>query len=444
MEFYAANLAAFAILNTCLLFQHLRTRHSKSQIDAIPREGNSPLTVTARKFQYHFLLVYALAVAADWLQGPHTYAIYKYEKQISEKYVALLYAVGFISGGASAYFVGQLADRFGRKRMCLAYCICYGVTCLAMLSDNLPILCVGRVFGGYATTMLYSVFETWMISEYHALQLDETTLPLSNVFGNMTITSGIVAICSGVIGDSLVQYFGSRVWPFFASFACCTGAVVLMLLLWRENYGTQVSKLSSVGTFYHDTFTNPRIMTLGCAMLAFEGTMYLFVFFWSAALKSARTKSGSQEELPFGIVFSSFMCTMMMGSTILSVCNKSSSTGNAKTVLLMVFSLTVGSLATATLFDREHVMFYAFCVIEACVGAYFPSMAFIKSEVVGDSVRGGIYSLLRLPLNCFVVVVHAFDKEGDEHRNGVFLLCAFLLISTLWNVKNARFERVSA
>jgi MFS transporter, MFS domain-containing protein family, molybdate-anion transporter len=165
-------------------------------------------------------------------QGPQIYAIYKYEKNIAERTVAALYAAGFISGAASASFAGGLADRFGRKRACLLYCGLYVLTCLTMFSDNLLILCIGRLCGGVCTTLLFSVFETWMISEYHGRNLQGSGLEISSVFGNMTTLSCIVAIVSGIAGDLLVQVSGTRTWPFMAAVFCCLGAAYLITRTW--------------------------------------------------------------------------------------------------------------------------------------------------------------------------------------------------------------------
>ena len=77
------------------------------------------------------------------------------------------------------------------------------MTCLTMLSDNLIILLFGRLCGGVSTTLLFSVFEAWMISEYHERGLESSGLELSSVFGNVTTLSCIVAIASGVVGDIL-------------------------------------------------------------------------------------------------------------------------------------------------------------------------------------------------------------------------------------------------
>lgn len=145
--------------------------------------------------------------------------------------VAALYATGFISGAVSASFVGQLADKYGRRAACLVYCLAYGICCLTMLSNNLPILFFGRACGGLSTTLLYSVFETWMMTEYHSRELDVAGLSLSNVFGRMTTLSSIVAIVSGVFGEFLVKSTGTRTAPFVASIVCLTVAADL---IWRN------------------------------------------------------------------------------------------------------------------------------------------------------------------------------------------------------------------
>jgi MFS family permease len=120
---------------------------------------------------------------------------------LPETTVAALYASGFVAGALSASFVGQLADKYGRRNACLLYCIIYSTACFSMLSDDLLILFAGRACGGVSTTLLYSVFETWMIAEYHDQALDAYGLSLGSMFGKMTTLSGVVAIVSGVVGD---------------------------------------------------------------------------------------------------------------------------------------------------------------------------------------------------------------------------------------------------
>ena len=62
-------------------------------------------------------------------------------------------------------FIGSLADRFGRKRVCLVYVAVYIVSCVTKHVNSYSVLMVGRLLGGVATSLLYSVFDAWMINE---------------------------------------------------------------------------------------------------------------------------------------------------------------------------------------------------------------------------------------------------------------------------------------
>lgn len=165
-------------------------------------------------------------------QGPHIYALYKYQKGLPERTVAALYASGFIAAAVSASFVGQLADRHGRRAACLVYCVSYSVCCLSMVSDNMTVLFAGRMAGGLSTTLLYSVFETWMITEYHQRDLEAAGLTLSNILSTMTTISSMVAIFCGIFGDALVAVTQSRVSPFLASVASLVAAFVFIARYW--------------------------------------------------------------------------------------------------------------------------------------------------------------------------------------------------------------------
>ncbi|TDZ30305.1 Molybdate-anion transporter [Colletotrichum spinosum] len=458
MDFYSANLAVFVVGNAYMLYRQYKRQKEeageelehevteaehRSDDDA---ENQTPLlgtdtTDVAQRFQRDYFPVYALAMAADWLQGPHIYAMYKYEKNIPEKVVAALYAAGFVSGAVSASFAGELADRYGRRLACLAYCAAYFLTCLTMLSNNLIVLFIGRLCGGISTTLLYSVFEAWLITEYHQRGLSRTKLKLSDIFGYMTTISSVVAIVSGIVGDVLVNWLGGRVWPFMASAVCATLAMLLILKSWTENYGTkqgsQHNSFSDVKSGIRAILADRRVLSLGLTLTFFEGAMYLFVFFWSAALKSARTKAGSTEELPFGLIFSSFMCSMMAGSAFFSLYTKRHTKESTSFILMLCVLLVSTCLSASVLLDHEQMLFWVLCLIEACIGAYYPSMSYLKSEVVEDGIRGRVYSLLRLPLNVFVVVAHSLDEEGDGHRNAVFMTCAALLMASFFIIKRS-------
>lgn len=48
--------------------------------------------------------------AADWLQGPYVYSLYREQYGFPERMVAVLFVTGFVSAGVAAPLVGVWAD----------------------------------------------------------------------------------------------------------------------------------------------------------------------------------------------------------------------------------------------------------------------------------------------------------------------------------------------
>lgn len=168
----------------------------------------------------------------DGPQGAYVYTLYKDEKGLAESVVAMLFTSGFLAAAVSALFVGSLADKYGRRMACLVFCITYAVGCLTKISDDVMILFIGRLLGGLSTTLMYSVFESWMVTEYFARGLEKSSMSLDAMFGIMTTLNSIVAILSGVLGESLVAATGTKVSPFMAAIVCLALAFWLMTRYW--------------------------------------------------------------------------------------------------------------------------------------------------------------------------------------------------------------------
>jgi hypothetical protein len=79
---------------------------------------------------------------------------------------------------------------------------------------------------------MYSVFESWMVTEYYSQHLDKSSMSLSAMFGIMTTLNSIIAIISGVLGESLVAATGTKVSPFMAAIICLGLAFWLMTRNW--------------------------------------------------------------------------------------------------------------------------------------------------------------------------------------------------------------------
>lgn len=159
----------------------------------------------------------------------------------------MLFAAGFVAAAVSATFVGSLADRYGRRMACMAFCITYALSCLTKLSSDIVTLLVGRLLGGVATTLMYSVFESWMVTEYFARSLDKSNMSLDSMFGLMTTLNGVVAILSGVVGESVVAMTGTKTSPFMAAIVLLMIALLIMKrgwVSWHSHHGSINGRLT--------------------------------------------------------------------------------------------------------------------------------------------------------------------------------------------------------
>lgn len=147
--------------------------------------------------------------------------------------------IGFVSAGISASFAGTFADRYGRKTACLAFCIIYSLSCTTLFTDNINILFLGRVLGGVSGTLLWSVFESWMVAEFNSLKLQDAEPILSGIFSTMTTANTCVAIAAGILAEWLVRSAGTAKAPFLASIGCLSLAFVAISRFWVRTCGTR-------------------------------------------------------------------------------------------------------------------------------------------------------------------------------------------------------------
>lgn len=167
------------------------------------------------------------------------YTLYKDEKGLPEETVAHLFSMGFLAAAISGVFVGSLADRYGRRWTALLFCVLYLLSCLTVLSDSLHVLFAGRMLGGVATTMMVTVFESWMVSEFHKQQLEEVG-SLKDVFGVMTMINCLVAILAGVMAQGIADFTRTRTAPFLLAISLLIAGFILISNRWASSHHSAV------------------------------------------------------------------------------------------------------------------------------------------------------------------------------------------------------------
>ncbi|KAA3470057.1 molybdate-anion transporter-like [Gossypium australe] len=110
-----------------------------------------------------------VSIAGDWLQGPYVYYLYS-TYGFGKGEIGQLFIAGFGSSMLFGTIVGSLADKQGRKRACITYCITYILSCITKHSPEYKVLMIGRVLGGIATSLLFSAFESWLVAEHNKVR----------------------------------------------------------------------------------------------------------------------------------------------------------------------------------------------------------------------------------------------------------------------------------
>ncbi|KAK4457839.1 major facilitator superfamily transporter domain-containing protein 5 [Cladorrhinum samala] len=430
MDIYTINLTLLLTLCGALFF---RTKTlSPSSLTPANLKSNPLLP---------FYAVYTLVMASDWLQGPFLYSLYRDEHAVSPSLIPSLFTTGFLSGAASGSVIGSWADKNGRKNACLLFCAIYAASCIltTLPGGSIPLLFLGRVLGGIGTSLLFTVFESWMVADVKSKSRPESEL--SKTFGVMSTLNSLVAIASGVASEWLVTATGTKKSPFWASAALLLLAAGIISSTWKENYATPTpSTPSKTGGSKKTTgsssksplsaLISPKILALALTTTLFEGSMYLFVFFWAPALLSlpSRTQpqsSSSSSSLPFGIIFSSFMASTLLSS--LSFASLTARISHSALLTLLLASSSILFLLSASPSTQQSA-FWVFCLFEGAVGLYFPAMGVLKGKMIDDAVRARIYGFLRIPLNVFVVGALVLTRDaGEEGFGKVFTACSGLL-----------------
>lgn len=154
----------------------------------------------------------------------------------------------------------------------------------------------------------------------------------------------------------------------------------------------------------------------------FEGSMYMFAFFWAPALKSVQTSSG---DLPFIYIFSCFMASALAASLTFNIVIKKQllKLSTSLIIVLLVASFVFFQLSKAT---TEITRFALSCLVGAAFGMYWPCMGTLKGRLIEDGVRAKVYSAMRVPVNLFVVGSILYFKDTSDISK-VFLSSSMLL-----------------
>ena len=402
----------------CVVLHLMARSHSKSVIAPNARFN---------KFQMNYLFVFTLAMFSDWLQGPYVYELYV-SYGFSQQEIAELFVCGFGSSMIVGTFVGGLADKYGRKAMCIVYSISYIIACLTKLVPVYWVLLVGRFLSGISTSLLFSVFESWMVCEHNKLGFDD--MQLGDTFTYATFGNGLAAVIAGLVANTAAEASG-YVAPFIVAILPLLIVAIFVACSWSENYGDPNQNMTtSFAKAFELIRSDSKISSLALGQSCFEGAMYTFVFMWTPALKtkeemeaeeSGQEIEGSTSQY-LGLIFACFMICVMIGSSIFKI--YSADKANLYSIPLYLHSVSFLTMGCITIFfENKLVIYIMFLIFEVSVGVFYPAYGVIKSEKLPEEIRSSVMNIFRIPLNAFVVLLLLKIKFLSPQI--VFAVCTF-------------------
>lgn len=348
------------------------------------------LRAAFQRLRRDYLTVFLPAVFADWMMGPYMYALYE-QHGYDTAAIGMLFVVGFTSAMVSGTAAGALADKYGRRRSCIVYAVTYALSCLSMNSRSWPVLLVGRVLGGLATSLLYTSFDAWLVCEHHRRQLPDRWLP--DLFSTATTLSAVAAIVASLVSLWCAEHMGA-VATFNAALVPLALTAVLASARWSENYGDlQAPALASLWHAARGIATDVRLICVMLISCIFEAVMFVFIFMWTPSLRTRVDVGGAAADaLPYGLIFAAFMvwkvpraapvphraapaaavgrlsrvaCAQMAGSQLFRVLLPRC---DIHTMALGAFVLAAGALFVPVFAASPGPVLAAYMVFEACRG----------------------------------------------------------------------------
>eukprot|EP00602_Paraphysomonas_sp_CaronLab_P009594 CAMPEP_0185020170 /NCGR_PEP_ID=MMETSP1103-20130426/2768_1 /TAXON_ID=36769 /ORGANISM="Paraphysomonas bandaiensis, Strain Caron Lab Isolate" /LENGTH=321 /DNA_ID=CAMNT_0027550905 /DNA_START=415 /DNA_END=1380 /DNA_ORIENTATION=- len=287
-------------------------------------------------------------------------------------------------------------------------------------------LMLGRFLSGIATSLLFSVFESWMVCEHNKRGYDGHLL--GDTFSYATFGNGLVAVVAGLVANMAADSHG-YVAPFIVAMLPLSVVGLMVFFTWSENYGNpSLGDFSSLSKGFDLVRNDSRVAALGLAQSSFEGAMYTFVFMWTPALKSVeetqaeldgKTLEDSTSE-HLGLIFAVFMVCVMVGSSLFKILAARRDT-LYQIPLLVHATAFVAMGATAMFLENKMVVYSMFLLFETTVGLFYPAYGCIKSEKIPEEIRSAVMNIFRIPLNIFVVLLLLKIKYLSPVK--VFLIC---------------------
>ncbi len=344
-------------------------------------EGTVITTREFKKFQASFLAGYSLIILCELVASAsffHTFLSLKLDvQQITKLYLATILATT-VTG-----VITEVIDIGTRKYKCTLSAVLYGISMFSILfGGHYERLLIGRIVYGVASSLHHSSFDAYAIHEHASHGFPDDWL--NQTFGYLTHMMALMAALSGVVGQS-AHYMG----PLGCVGLCLAffGVVaVYITVAWENDINTtkfNYGFISSLNQTLIALKANRHFSLLILISSLCETSISVFTYYWAPWMTSLY--ADEKVNLPFEIIFSSFIVASMLGNYTFQMGNQQF--GSIESALQALLASSSASFFLGAAFQTPLLAFLASVVVQFCMGGYWPSIGYLRGKIIMSEFR---------------------------------------------------------
>ena len=405
------------------------------------------VTAEFASFQRNYCRAFLCALACEWLQNSHLFVLLR-TRGLSTQRIAEIFAAGYVASWACGV-LGEVADQLGRRRNCMLCFVLFALSSLSVHSSFFSVLVMGRVMAGVASSLLQTVFDSWMLAEHYNFAYPDEWL--AQTYQQVASGTTIVAVGAGLVSEAAAA-LGGISGPFDVSLVLALSGLALVMLTWtRENFAAPVTIAGfcdALGRSATAIQSSHHVFYLVILQACFEAAIHIALFMWVPVLYTSAAALGGSGALdtvvaaaagadagaasaappPFGVIFSMFMSSLMLGSYWFQLVAARGTRTVEELGRLACVTASVAMVVLAAVQSRALVLL-AFLVFEVCKGVYYPVVGTLRGQYIPMEVRTIISQCSKPVLGAAVLVLLL---NFAELSSIIFVLCAVLLSMAAW------------
>eukprot|EP01017_Pseudomicrothorax_dubius_P030974 TRINITY_DN3908_c0_g2_i2.p1 TRINITY_DN3908_c0_g2~~TRINITY_DN3908_c0_g2_i2.p1 ORF type:complete len:384 (+),score=68.87 TRINITY_DN3908_c0_g2_i2:53-1204(+) len=316
-----------------------------------------------------------------------------YKRQIYDsrgfdfKDISLFYIIFYVSTSLASLFLGNIADKYGRKRLCTINGVLYLLVCLCRLLPYKPLIILSCIMRGASDVILYSSYDAWFVSEFERKNLpcDYTKSFYEGLYHNDAIISIIITFVSSFI----CKTFGVNAIILSSGLLAFTSSCIIAFT-WRENSPQNKSE-KDTQLLEKPSFLSKRFVSFFIIHALLYAILQNFIYMWPKLLAKLNAKPD------LGILFCCFMSSMYFGSSLFKILCECLYISQEN---IMSIAYTLGTIAFALLYVFPNslvITIFAYLVFEISIGVLLPAFSVVRRKYFPKKYYSQYLGLLKLP-----------------------------------------------